>query len=91
MGTEKKAQQLHRLMGRKQIFASEYILLRGFGRINIFPGDDVGAQKNIKELLDLNERPNYEEIKKLVSRWDPYAGMVYFHLLLNKLEKERLL
>lgn len=72
-------------------WSSEYILLRGFGRINIFPGDDVGAQKNIKELFNLNKRPNYEEIKKLISHWDPYAGMVYFYLLLNKLEKERFL
>ena len=72
-------------------WSSEYVLLRGFGRINVFPGDDVGAQKNIKELFNLNEKPDYEEIKKLTSHWNPYAGMVYFHLLLNKLEKERFL
>lgn len=72
-------------------WSSEYVLLRGFGRINVFPGDDVGAQKNIKELFNLNEKPSYEKIKKLTSHWNPHAGMVYFHLLLNRLEKERFL
>jgi DNA-3-methyladenine glycosylase II len=72
-------------------WSSEYVLLRGLGRLDVFPGDDVGAQKNIQQLLGLNKRPNYEEIKQLTAKWQPYAGLVYFHLLLDKLQKKNLL
>jgi DNA-3-methyladenine glycosylase II len=66
-------------------WSAEYVLLRGLGRIDTFPGDDIGAQNNLQRLFDLDHRPGYAEIKKLTSRWHPYEGLVYFHLLLNKL------
>ncbi len=66
-------------------WSAEYALLRGIGRINVFPGDDVGAQKNLQKFLGIEEVPDYERIKKITSRWQPYAGFVYFHLLLEKL------
>lgn len=67
-------------------WSSEYVLLRGLGRLDVFPGDDVGAQNNLKRIFHLETKPNYEEIKKLTSEWQPYAGLVYFHLLLEKLQ-----
>jgi DNA-3-methyladenine glycosylase II len=66
-------------------WSAEYVLLRGFGRIEVFPGDDVGAQKNLQILLALADKPTYEQIQALTARWQPYAGFVYFHLLLDKL------
>lgn len=66
-------------------WSAEYVLLRGLGRVNIFPGDDVGAQNNLKRIFNLDKRPGYLEIKKLTSRWHPFEGLVYFHLLLDKL------
>lgn len=72
-------------------WSSEYVLLRGLGRLNVLPGDDVGAQKNLQQLFELAKRPSYEEIKQLTAKWQPYAGLVYFHLLLDKLQKKSLL
>lgn len=69
-------------------WTAEYVLLRGFGRIEVFPGDDVGAQKNLQALLALEEKPTYEHIKALTASFQPYAGFVYFHLLLRNLEKK---
>lgn len=66
-------------------WSAEYVLLRGLGRLDTFPGDDIGAQNNLRRLFNLDHKPGYEEIKKLTSRWHPYEGLVYFHLLLNKL------
>jgi DNA-3-methyladenine glycosylase II len=66
-------------------WSAEYALLRGFGRIDTFPGDDIGAQNNLEQLFRLDKKPDYTEVKKLTSRWHPYEGLVYFHLLLNKL------
>jgi DNA-3-methyladenine glycosylase II len=66
-------------------WSAEYTLLRGLGRLDILPGDDVGAQKNLQQLLTLEERPNYDQIRELTKIWDPYEGLIYFHMLLEKL------
>jgi DNA-3-methyladenine glycosylase II len=72
-------------------WTAEYVLLRGLGRIDVLPGDDVGAQKNLQRLLSLAQRPTYEQVKALTARWHPYAGFVYFHLLLRTLENKGVL
>ncbi len=66
-------------------WSAEYVLLRGLGRLHIFPGDDVGARNNLARWLDLEPSLDYQAVGKAVSRWDPYAGMIYFHLLLDGL------
>lgn len=66
-------------------WSAEYVLLRGLGRLDVFPGDDAGARDNLQRLFHLAQKPDYEEIKRLTSLWHPYEGLVYFHLLLEKL------
>lgn len=66
-------------------WSAEYVLLRGLGRLDVFPGDDVGAQNNLQRLLQLDRRPDYEKITEIAAQWNPYQGLVYFHLLLGKL------
>jgi len=68
-------------------WSAQYVLLRGLGRLNIFPGDDVGAQNNLQKLFHLKTKPGYDTIDRLTSRWQPYRGMIYFHLLLQKLRQ----
>jgi DNA-3-methyladenine glycosylase II len=67
-------------------WSAEYVLLRGLGRLHIFPGDDVGARNNLARWLGLAPPLDYGAVRQAVSRWQPYAGMVYFHLLLDRLE-----
>lgn len=69
-------------------WSAEYVLLRGLGRMNIFPADDVGAQNKLQKFLRLKEKPDYERIKRITLRWKPYAGFLYFHLLLKRLAEE---
>ena len=81
---------LERLRSIKGVgrWSAEYVLLRGLGRLNIYPGDDVGARNKLQRWLNLKEQPDYERIKKLLSPWKPYQGLIYFHLLLGSLERE---
>jgi DNA-3-methyladenine glycosylase II len=72
-------------------WSAEYVLLRGLGRLDTFPGDDVGAQNNLQRLFHLPGKPTYEQIRQLTSPWHPYEGLVYFHLLLDKLRANRAL
>jgi DNA-3-methyladenine glycosylase II len=72
-------------------WTAEYVLLRGLGRLQIFPGDDVGAHNKLKRFFDIDSQLDYDSVERLVARWHPYAGMVYFHLLLESLADSGLL
>ena len=66
-------------------WSAEYALLRGMGRLNIFPGDDVGARNNLQRWLKRRALMDYERVHRAIARWGPYAGLIYFHLLLDRL------
>ena len=68
-------------------WTSEYVLLRGLGRLHVFPGDDVGAQKRLARWLGRSRRLDYADVRRAVKQWQPYAGLVYFHLLLDGLSQ----
>jgi DNA-3-methyladenine glycosylase II len=66
-------------------WTAEYVMLRGLGRLHIFAGDDVGARNKLKRFIDLERPLDYESVARLLARWHPYAGIIYFHLLLDSL------
>jgi DNA-3-methyladenine glycosylase II len=66
-------------------WTAEYALLRGLGRLHVFPGDDVGARNNLQRWLGLKKPLDYEGTRRLLAKWSPYAGFIYFHLLLDGL------
>ena len=66
-------------------WSAEYALLRGMGRLNIFPGDDVGGWNNLQKHHRLRARPDYAKARKLVAPWKHYAGLLYLHFLLDGL------
>jgi DNA-3-methyladenine glycosylase II len=68
-------------------WTAEYVLLRGLGRLQVFPGDDVGAQKRLARWLGRSRPLDYAGVRRAVERWQPYAGLVYFHLLLDGLSQ----
>jgi DNA-3-methyladenine glycosylase II len=70
-------------------WTAEYVLLRGLGRLHVFPGDDIGAQNKLKRLLAIETPLDYEGVRTLVARWHPFAGLVYFHLLLDALTRSQ--
>lgn len=72
-------------------WTAQYVMLRGLGRLEVFPGDDVGARNKLKAFLGLDGEFDYERVEAVVSRWAPYAGLVYFHLLLDSLSRADLI
>ncbi len=66
-------------------WSAEYVLLRGLGRLDSFPGDDVGARNNLARWLGRPDPLDYAGVRAAVAPWQPYAGLVYFHLLLERL------
>ncbi len=72
-------------------WTAEYAMLRGLGRIHLFPGDDVGARNKLRRWLNLEKSIDYEDVRNILAGWEPYGGFVYFHLLLDSLAEEGLL
>lgn len=68
-----------------------YVLLRGLGRTNIFPGDEIGVRDNLKRWLHLDPPPDHETVHRIFENWHPYAGLIYFHMLLDRLVEAGLL
>jgi DNA-3-methyladenine glycosylase II len=66
-------------------WTAEYVLLRGLGRLHVFPGDDVGARNNLRRWLNLSAPLDYEGVRQALARWQAHAGLIYFHLLLDRL------
>jgi DNA-3-methyladenine glycosylase II len=66
-------------------WSAEYVMLRGLSRYHALPGDDVGARNNLRRRFGLAEDAGYDAVAALSRRWQPYAGLVYFHLLLDAL------
>jgi DNA-3-methyladenine glycosylase II len=90
MTNEEAVAYLSRIRGIGR-WSAEYVLLRGLGRLDTFPGDDIGAQNNLQRLFHLPQKPTYNDIRQLTSPWHPYEGVVYFHLLLDKLRTKRVM
>lgn len=80
---------LERLTGLRGVgrWTAQYVMLRGLGRLHVFPGDDIGARNKLKAFLGLDGQFDYERVERVVSRWAPYGGLVYFHLLLDSLSR----
>ena len=67
-------------------WSAEYTLLRGLGRLAVFPGDDVGARNNLARRLHLDAPLSYDSVRTVVAPWAPFAGLAYFHFLLERIE-----
>jgi DNA-3-methyladenine glycosylase II len=80
-----------RLIRRRGIgrWSADYLLLRGLGRLHVFPRGEVGALNGLRRLLTA---AGYEDNPQAaLARFAPDAGLVYFHLLLHGLEQRGLL
>ena len=66
-------------------WTAEYVLLRGLGRLHVFPGDDVGTRNLLQRWLKLRKPLDYEGVHRVLAPWRPYAGLIYFHLLMTRL------
>lgn len=58
------------------------ILLRGLGRLDVFPMNDTGVVRNLA-LVSSSDRIDIDD---LLSALSPQQGMLYYHLLLARLE-----
>ena len=62
-------------------WSAAVIALRGFGRLDLFPMNDSGVARSVK---DLSGRTGVD-VEELLGRLGAQRGMLYYHLLLGRL------
>jgi DNA-3-methyladenine glycosylase II len=63
-------------------WSAAVVLLRGLGRIDVFPPGDVGAVRGLSELLRLRSR---ESLDRVIERFGEHRGYLYFFGLAGNL------
>jgi len=60
-------------------WTADYVLLRGLGRLDVFPAGDVGAAHTLGRILGRAIDP--PAAAKIAARFAPFRGMLYFSML----------
>lgn len=63
-------------------WSAALILLRGLGRVDVFPQADSGAESSLVELMHLRSRSS---LARVVERFGEYRGYLYFYGLASRL------
>ncbi len=79
-GNEEALAKLLRLPGIGR-WSAEYVLLRGLGRLDVFPADDVGAAHTMARWMSASQVPSPMEMRQMAARWGRWQGLAYLHLL----------
>jgi DNA-3-methyladenine glycosylase II len=89
LASESDEEALRRLMELRGVgrWTAEYTLLRGMGRLHIFPVDDQGARNGIVRWLHLRKPLDAVRAQRILKPWQPYGGLIYFHMLMNGLSE----
>jgi DNA-3-methyladenine glycosylase II len=66
-------------------WTAESGLVRGLGRIHVLPRDDSGVRAGVRRWLGIVDPLDFKEMSRLLGRWEAYGGLIYFHLLMNRL------
>ena len=85
-GDDEAVRRLRQLRGVGR-WTAEYALLRGMGRWHIFPVDDQGARNGLARWLHLRKQLDAARTQRFLKQWQPYGGLIYFHMLMNGLNE----
>jgi len=69
-------------------WTAEYVMLRGLGRTHIFPGGADGVRTNLQRYLHQTNPLSERTARLTLEHWQLYGGLIYFHLLLDRLSEE---
>lgn len=62
-------------------WTAEYTLIRGMGRVNSLPADDLGIQRAISQAYFKGKRIDSNEVRRVLSKFSPFSGIAAFYLM----------
>jgi DNA-3-methyladenine glycosylase II len=64
-------------------WAADYMLIRGLGRVDVVPADDLGLQKLIGFYLGDGKRLTALQVREAMEPFAPYRGLAAFYLMVH--------
>ncbi len=64
-------------------WSAEYFLLRGLGRADSLPADDIGLRRTIGSYLTRWHRPSSQQLEQALSPFRPFRGLAAFYLAVD--------
>ena len=62
-------------------WSAEYVLVRGMGRVNSLPADDLGIQRAVSQAYFKGKQIGSKEVRHVLDKFAPYSGIAAFYLL----------
>jgi DNA-3-methyladenine glycosylase II len=62
-------------------WSAEYLLVRGLGRVDVAPADDLGIQTLLGRILADGRRLAADEVTKALEPFAPFRGLAVFYIL----------
>jgi len=62
-------------------WSAEYVLVRGMGRVNSLPADDLGIQRAVSQVYFRGKRVGSKEVRSVLNKFAPYSGIAAFYLM----------
>ncbi len=62
-------------------WAAEYIMVRGLGRADVVPADDLGIRTLVGQYLGDGARMSADEVRRVLEPFAPWRGLTAFYLL----------
>jgi DNA-3-methyladenine glycosylase II len=63
------------------LWTAEYVLVRGMGRMNSLPADDLGIQRAVSQAYYGGREIGSKEVRRVLSRFAPFSGIAAFYLM----------
>jgi DNA-3-methyladenine glycosylase II len=80
MGDEAAVAELTKIKGVGP-WTAEYTLVRGMGRVNSLPADDLGIQHAISQAYFKGKRTSSNEVRRVLNKFSPFSGIAAFYLM----------
>jgi len=65
-------------------WSAEYTLVRGMGRVNSLPADDLGIQRAVSRVYFRGKRVGPKEVRGVLNKFAPYSGIAAFYLMYHQ-------
>jgi DNA-3-methyladenine glycosylase II len=62
-------------------WSAEYALIRGLGRVNSLPADDLGIQRAVSQGYFRGRKVSSQDVRRALSKFAPYSGIAAFFLM----------
>ena len=80
MDDESAITELTNIKGVGQ-WTAEYALIRGMGRVNSLPADDLGIQRAVSRAYFNGKKISSKTVRKVLEKFAPYSGIAAFYLM----------